>query len=94
MRLGTGIPNLFQAFIRPRAGGRRQEVARDLQVQLDRARDEWNAAERYFQTVSDPELVDHAIYSLEAARRKYLYLFRQLRVSQGHRAEAGASEWS
>lgn len=94
MRLGVGIPNLWQAFIRPRAGERKQEVARDLQVQLDRARDEWNAAERYFQAVSDPELVDHAIFSLEAARRKYLYLFRQLRVSQGHHSESGASEWS
>jgi hypothetical protein len=51
----------------------------ELQRLVDSARGEWEAAESYFQTVSDTELVDHAIFSVEAAHRKYLYLFRQLR---------------
>jgi len=53
---------------------------KELQRLVESARHEWEAAESYFQTVSDTELVDHAIYSVEAAHRKYLYLFRQLRL--------------
>lgn len=94
MRIGFGLPNLWQGWIRHRATEQQQGSVRDLQLQLDRARDEWYAAERYFQVVSDPELVDHAIFSLEAARRKYLYLFRQVRGSLGHQPEAEASEWN
>ena len=38
---------------------------------------EWIRAQRYFQWVSDPELVDHAIFTEEAARRKYIYLLNK-----------------
>ncbi len=44
---------------------------------VDRARDEWLAAKNYFEMVSDPDLVDHAIYLLEAAERKYMYLLKR-----------------
>jgi len=36
----------------------------------------WKDAKRYFETVSDPELVGFAVYEMEAARRKYLYLLK------------------
>ncbi|MCL4423990.1 MAG: YaaL family protein [Firmicutes bacterium] len=48
------------------------------------AHQEWLAAQNYFENVSDPELVDHAIYLLEAAERKYVYLLRQARTSDVH----------
>lgn len=41
--------------------------------------DEWHGAQNYFENVSDPELVDYAIYKIEAARRKYVYLLKQAR---------------
>lgn len=44
---------------------------------VTRARDEWLAAKNYFEMVSDPDLVDHAIYLLEAAERKYMYLLKR-----------------
>lgn len=44
------------------------------------ARKEWQTAQNYFDLVSDPELVDFAIYKLEAARRRYMYLLKQARV--------------
>lgn len=44
---------------------------------IGRARDEWMAAKNYFDAVSDPDLVDHAIYLLEAAERKYMYLLKR-----------------
>ena len=40
---------------------------------------DWQAAMNYFETVKDPELVDFAIYDLEAAKKKYLYLLGLLR---------------
>lgn len=55
---------------------------KELQRLVESARREWEAAESYFQTVSDTELVDHAIFTVEAAHRKYLYLFRQLRRTE------------
>jgi hypothetical protein len=44
-----------------------------------RALDEWHAAERYFNSIDDPDLVEYALYEVEAARRKYEYLMRKLR---------------
>lgn len=38
---------------------------------------QWQAAQNYFQSVSDPDLVDYAIYDLEASRRRYMYMLKQ-----------------
>lgn len=43
------------------------------------ARQEWYAAQSYFENVSDQELVDYSIYKLEAAKRKYMYLLNLAR---------------
>lgn len=47
---------------------------------IGRAREEWLAAKNYFEVVSDPDLVDHAIYVLEAAERKYMYLLKRAKT--------------
>lgn len=39
---------------------------------------QWQAAQNYFENVSDPDLVDYAIYDLEAARRRYIYMLKQV----------------
>jgi len=44
---------------------------------VKKAHDEWREAERLFQNVSDPDLVDHAIYRVEAARARYIYLVKK-----------------
>lgn len=46
---------------------------------IEKAHREWIAARTYFQTVSDPELVDHAIFLVDAAEKKYMYLMRRAR---------------
>lgn len=52
--------------------------------EIEHARMEWVYAQNYFQNVTDPALVDHAVYLLEAAEVKYQYLLRQARnVVQG-----------
>lgn len=74
---------------------RMEREERIMHQEMEAARREMEAAERYFQTVTDPELVDHAIFSMEAAKRKYLYLYRRLRRSRGGTVEVnlGESEW-
>lgn len=46
---------------------------------LRQAQRELEAARAYFDNVSDPDLVDHACYLLEAAQRRYSYLLRMAR---------------
>ncbi|MEW5935226.1 MAG: YaaL family protein [Bacillota bacterium] len=43
------------------------------------AQRELEAAQAYFESVSDPDLVDHACYLLEAAQKRYSYLLRLAR---------------
>ncbi|PRX26436.1 uncharacterized protein DUF2508 [Orenia metallireducens] len=54
-------------------------VNENLEEQIIEAREEWDDARNYFNSVSDPDLIDHAIYLLEAAESKYRYLLKQKR---------------
>ncbi|MDD4797027.1 MAG: DUF2508 family protein [Eubacteriales bacterium] len=40
------------------------------------------AAESYFNSISDPDLLEYASYEIEAARRKYEYLIRRIRQEE------------
>jgi len=51
----------------------------DLEAVIEQARQEWVNARTFFDNVVDPDLVDYAIYSIEAAERKYMYLLRKAR---------------
>ena len=51
----------------------------DFFTVVDQTKREWDTARAYFNNVTDPDLVDHAIFLLEAAERKYVYLFKQAR---------------
>lgn len=42
-----------------------------------KARQDLQDAENFFDNVTDLELIDHAIYKIQAARSKYIYLIRQ-----------------
>ena len=53
---------------------RREDRAYREQVQ--RALEDWKKATAYFESVSDPELVDYAVYGMEAAKKRYIYLLR------------------
>lgn len=43
---------------------------------VSKARQEMLDAQSYFDSVTDPELVDHAIYKMEAAKSQYVYLLK------------------
>jgi hypothetical protein len=46
---------------------------------VEHAREEWLNSRAYFETVSDPDLVDHAIFMMEAAEKRYIYLLKRAR---------------
>lgn len=50
-----------------------------LKEEARRALAAWKAAEEFLNHASAPALVDFAIYDLEAAKKKYLYLLGLLR---------------
>ena len=40
------------------------------------AHSDWQRAESMFHEVNDPDLIDHAIYDVMAAKTKYIYLLK------------------
>lgn len=57
---------------------RNKENQQDQRAQqVIKAMEQWQEARRYFESVSDTDLVDYAIYEAEAARRKYMLLLKR-----------------
>jgi hypothetical protein len=48
---------------------------------VKQAFEEWQTAEKFFHSVTDPDLVDHAIYKLEATKARYTYLLKQAKAN-------------
>lgn len=76
--LGTLLTNLSNRVILEDDTGV-ASVHADFVDDVEKARREWLAAKAYFETVSDPDLVDHAIHLVTAAEKKYTYLLRLAR---------------
>jgi hypothetical protein len=58
---------------------------------LEYAHREWLAAGQLFDYATEPDMVDYAIYSLQAAEKQFVYLWKRARERhEGGRAE-GAS---
>ena len=51
----------------------------EVYINLENAKKEWEEAKNIFENVSEPDLVDYAIYNIEAAERKYVYLLKQIK---------------
>lgn len=47
--------------------------------QMVQARKEWADAQGYYNSVCDSDLVDHAVYMMQAAEKKYVYLLKLAR---------------
>ncbi len=50
-----------------------------LQNEIEDAKNEWIQAQNFFQNVTDPDLIDYAIYLMEASEAKYSYLLKRAR---------------
>lgn len=48
-------------------------------LEIKKAHADWRAAENYFDNVDDPDLIDFAIYDMEAAKKKYVYMLKKAR---------------
>lgn len=48
----------------------------ELVSDVEAARRHWLSTKAYFDSVTDPDLIDHAIYAMVAAERRYVYLLR------------------
>jgi hypothetical protein len=59
-----------------------QETQEEFSVMVNTAKQEWLNAQSYFNQATEPELVDHAILSLQAAERKYMYWLKRMKDSQ------------
>ena len=46
---------------------------------LENAHRDWLAAGRMFDYATEPDLVDYAIYSLQAAEKQFVYLWKRAR---------------
>ncbi len=49
----------------------------DMLENLEGAWREWQYAKAYFNSVLDPDLIDHAIFYMGATEKKYVYLLKQ-----------------
>ncbi len=56
-----------------------REQQSDLVDIIDQARQDWLAAQSYFNEVTDPVLIDHSIYAMHATQTRYIYLWQQAR---------------
>ena len=46
---------------------------------IEKAKQDWLAALALFNNVSEKELIDHAIFNLNAAERRYVFLLKEAR---------------
>ncbi|SCY62218.1 YaaL family protein [Alkaliphilus peptidifermentans] len=78
-KLKENISNVVESFYQ-RVGliqeGSKTEDEDFIQI-IYKAHEEWKSAEAFFDNVSDPDLIDHAIYKVEAAKSRYTYLIKK-----------------
>ena len=64
---------LMDIFGNKSNGEETRDDKQELVASVHAAKQEWQAAQTYFENVSEPDLVDYAIYKMETARRKYMF---------------------
>ncbi len=67
-----------------KSGGVEPSEEAQLKRAIEKARRELMATRSFFDSVVEPDMVDHAIYSMQAAERKYAYLLKYAR-EKGYR---------
>ena len=69
------IENIMKGKERAEPDPEREKIYREI----EEARKDWAYSRVYFNTVTEAELIDHAIFAIEAAEKKYVYLLRKIR---------------
>ncbi|MTI71344.1 MAG: DUF2508 family protein [Firmicutes bacterium] len=74
-----GFKNIINLFNNLSTDDKKEREDEELLKELKHAHTEWKNAETYFHSVAENDLIDHAIYNMEAAKRKYMYLLKKAR---------------
>ncbi len=69
------LTNIYEKLMYGEIKTEDQQILENIRM----AHEEWRNAEKYFENVTDPDLIDHAIYRIEAARTRYTYLLKLAR---------------
>jgi hypothetical protein len=77
-KIGEVLTN-FSALFFPDGDRLSERQAEDHFRLVEQARREWQDAKLRFDQICDPDLIDYAIYAIEAAERRYIYLIKQAR---------------
>ncbi len=72
---------------------RQQKINADITGSIDEAKKEMEVARCLFNQADDPDLIDHAIFSMEAAQKKYIYLYKMLKSNNCHLNITQTGEW-
>jgi len=51
----------------------------DIYISIESARKKWEDAKNIFENVTNPDLIDYAIYNVDAAEKRYTYLLKQIK---------------
>jgi len=46
---------------------------------LNKAKKDWENAKNIFENVTNPDLIDYAIFNVDAAEKRYTYLLKQIK---------------
>ena len=76
--LVSALGNLYNRISQAKVGETNENM--ELTQCIAKAYEEWQNAEIFFHSVSDPDLIDHAIYRLEAGKTRYVYLLKQAKA--------------
>lgn len=55
----------------------KKDIEEDIYGLIQKAHNEWKMAKNIFNNASEPDLIDFAIYNMEAAEKKYVYLMKK-----------------
>lgn len=72
-KLSGKVGNVLQGVMETPSDRENQELIGYVKDAME----EWNRAEKYFESVSEPDLIDYAIYRIEASKKRYMYLLKQ-----------------
>lgn len=79
-KLLNSLANVYERFMYGEVKSEGQQILENIRI----AHEDWKNAEKYFQNVTDPDLIDHAIFRIEAARTRYTYLLKLAREMNVH----------
>ena len=56
------------------------EDSKDIYDSIENAKRNWEDAKSIFENATDPDLIDYAIYNVDAAEKRYTYLLKQIKI--------------